>query len=169
MKSRKVERHKWKTVATAGRLLPALIVVAILMVPSTAYAHEKWFVDYSAYPLRFDLLFSMPVVVSIVVAAVSLALLLYVRRAVRDPFFPNPSWLQPVNASVPAVLGIQTAISLVYMAVQGWLLAPMLAIPWDVIGIALLGLQLFVSFTLITGWLTRLGGALLVGLVLISV
>jgi uncharacterized membrane protein YphA (DoxX/SURF4 family) len=37
-----------------------------------------------------------------------------------------------------------------------------------VIGIALLGLQLFISFTLITGWLTRLGGALLVGLVLVA-
>ncbi|MEO6457217.1 MAG: hypothetical protein ABIO92_02925 [Chloroflexia bacterium] len=137
--------------------------------PSTAHAHEKWFVDDSAYPLRFELFFSLPVVVSLVTATVSLALLLLIRRAVHDPFFPNPPWLQPVNSSVLAVLGIQTAISLVYMAVQGWLLAPGLAVPWDALGIALLGLQLFASFTLITGWLTRLGGALLVGLVLVSI
>ena len=167
--------NSYKTVSTkrsidaiAGRLLPALILVAMLAMPSTAHAHEKWFVDDSAYPLRFDLLFSLPVVVALVIAAMSLTLLLLIRRAVRDPFFPNPPWMQPVNASVPAVLGIQTAISLVFMAVQGWLLAPRLAVPLDVVGITLFGLQLFISFTFITGWLTRLGGALLVGLVLIS-
>jgi len=168
MKSCKTEKGKWSVVATAKMLLPTLILVAVLILPSTAHAHEKWFVNDSAYPLRFDLFFSLPVLVSFVIAAVSLALLLLIRRAVRDPFFPNPPWLQPVNSSVLAVLGIQTAISLVYMAVQGWLLAPTLAVPLDVIGIALLGLQLFVSFTLITGWLTRLGGVLLVGMVLIS-
>lgn len=167
----KVELDKWKAVAVAGKLLPAIIVAAMLTTlatPATAHAHEKWFVDDSGYPLRFDLLFSLPVVASLIVAAVSLALLLLVRRAVRDPLFPNPPWLQPANASVPAVLGIQSAISLVYMAVQGWLLAPRLALPLDLMGIALLGLQLFISLTLITGWLTRLGGALLIGLVPVS-
>ena len=157
-----------KASVSPKRVLLALNVAAMLIVPSTAYAHEKWFVDDSAYPLQFDLLFSLPVAVSIVVSALALVLLVVIRGVVRDPLFPDPPWLQPVNASIPAVLGIQTAISLVYMAVQRWLLAPTLAVTPDVIGITLLGLQLLVSLTFITGWFTRLGGAVLIGLVLVA-
>ncbi len=71
-----------------------------------------------------------------------------------------------MNSSVQAVVGIQTAISLVYMTVRGWLLAPTLSVagPWW--GYVLLVVQLFVAFTFVTGWLTRLGGGVLIGLVL---
>jgi hypothetical protein len=49
------------------------------------------------------------------------------------------------------------------------LLAPTLKVPYESEwwALALLGVQLFVSFTFVTGWLTRLGGALLVLLVIV--
>ncbi len=140
----------------------ALAVVA----PRTASAHEKWFVDPGRYPVRWELLFSLPVAASVAVALLALGALLLLRRLVRDPLYPNPPWLQPINPSIQAVLGIQTAISLVYMAVQGWLLAPTLNVGQTTWGLLLLGAQLFVSFSFVTGWLTRLGGAALMGLVL---
>ncbi len=134
--------------------------------PRVAWAHEKWFVDSSGYPLREDMLGSWPVLVALLTAMFALTALLLLRRVVRDPYFPNPPWLQPVNSAVQAVVGIQTAISLVYMTVQGWLLAPLLTLPGEWWSILLLAVQLFVAFTLVTGWLTRLGGAVLILLVI---
>lgn len=137
-----------------------------LVSPGIASAHEKWFVDNPvSYPLQWNLLFSWPVAFALAASAGAVGLLLLARRAVGDPLFPNPAWLQPVNSSVQAVVGIQTAISLVYMAVQGWLLAPGLTVGSSIPGIALLALQLFVSFTFVTGWFTRLGGGALLVLV----
>ena len=148
-------------------LILVVICSVTFLVPSSVSAHEKWFVeDADSYPLRWELIFSLPVGVALAAAMLALSALILLRRIVRDPRFPNPPWLQPINSSVQAVLGIQTAISLVYMTVNGWLLAPTLLLPGTYWGFLLLALQLFVSFTFVTGWLTRLGGGLLIGLVL---
>lgn len=147
--------------------LTCLVGLALaIATPPAVLAHEKWFVDAERYPVRWELLFSWPVAVALGVAGLALAGLVLLSRVVRDPYWPNPVWLRPVNSSVQAVVGIQTAISLVYMTVRGWLLAPTLTVagPWW--GYLLLVLQLFVAFTFVTGWLTRLGGAVLIGLVL---
>ena len=85
--------------------------------------------DPAVYPIRWELVFSLPVGVALATAALALAALLVLRRIVRDPLWPNPDWLRPVNASAPAVIGVQTAVSLIYMAVQGWLFSPVLALP----------------------------------------
>ena len=143
--------------------LPALLLM--LITPATASAHEKWFVDASQYPLQWALMFSLPTAVAVAVSVLVLGALVLLQRLVRDRCFPNPQWLRPVNPAIQAVVGIQTAISLVFMTGHGWLLAPTLSVPLNVIGWALLGVQLFISFTFITGWFTRLGGALLIGLV----
>jgi uncharacterized membrane protein YphA (DoxX/SURF4 family) len=137
----------------------------MLVTPVGASAHEKWFVDAQPYPVRWELLFSLPTVVAVAVSALMIGALVLLRRIVRDPYFPNPQWLRPVNPAIQAVVGIQTAISLVFMTGHGWLLAPTLSVPQNVIGWALLAVQLFLSFTFITGWFTRLGGAVLVALV----
>lgn len=137
-----------------------------MVAPPVALAHEKWFVDASRYPVRWDLLFSWPVAIALGVAGLALGGLVLLSRLVRDPYWPNPVWLRPVNPAVQAVVGIQTAISLVYMTVRGWLLAPTLSVTGEWWGYALLVVQLFVAFTFVTGWLTRVGGAVLIGLVL---
>ena len=137
-----------------------------MVAPPVALAHEKWFVDASPYPVRWELLVSWPVAIALGVAGLALGGLVLLSRVVRDPYWPNPVWLRPVNSAVQAVVGIQTAISLVYMTVRGWLLAPTLSVTGEWWGYVLLVVQLFVAFTFVTGWLTRVGGAVLMGLVL---
>src|SRR3954454_22695727 len=108
----------------------ALLVTGLLaVIPATALAHEKWFVDPARYPVRWELLFSAPVALALGAAAVALGVLIALRRIVRDPLWPNPDWLRPLDASAPAVIGIQTAISLIYMAVQGCFFSPLLPLP----------------------------------------
>jgi hypothetical protein len=139
-----------------------------LAVPAKAYAHEKWFVDPAAYPVRLELLLSLPVLIAALTAGAALGALLLLRRLVRDPLWPNPAWLRPLDAAARAVIGIQTAISLIYMAVQGWLFSPTLPLPPNLLGGLLAGLVIVAAFSFITGWLTRLGGAILIGLVAVS-
>jgi uncharacterized membrane protein YphA (DoxX/SURF4 family) len=152
-----------------GVFVPVLVaLVLLMMLPAVAHAHEKWFVDESQYPLRWELLFSLPTLVALLAATLALGALILLKRIVRDPLFPNPVWLRAINPSVHAVLGIQTAISLVYMTVQGWLLGPEIDFPDGPLGLILGVLQLLVSFTFVTGWFTRGGGALLIGLVVMA-
>lgn len=155
--------------ARAARLWYLICLVALalaLAAPPIARAHEKWFVDAAKYPLRWELLFSWPVLFALGAAGLALGGLVLLYRVVRDRYWPNPVWLRPVNSSVQAVVGIQTAISLVYMTVHGWLLAPTLGVSREWWGYVFLVAQLFVAFTFVTGWLTRVGGGVLIGLVL---
>ncbi len=156
--------HNKKGLRTFWIVFVAALLTAFIT-PSISLAHEKWFVDSARYPLRWELLASWPVAFAMTAAAITIGGLVLLRRLVRDDLFPNPRWLQPINSSVQAVVGVQTAISLTYMAVQGWLIAPQLSTPGNIWGFSLLALQLFVSFTFITGWLTRVGGGLLIALV----
>lgn len=152
----------------ATRLWPLVCLLGLglaVVAPPAALAHEKWFVDAANYPVRWELVFSWPVAIALAVAGLALGGLVFLSRVVRDPYWPNPVWLQPVNSSVQAVVGIQTAISLVYMTVRGWLLAPTLSVAGQWWGYVLLVVQLFVAFTFVTGWLTRVGGGVLIGLV----
>jgi hypothetical protein len=151
-----------------GWVLAVGLLGLLIGVPVGVAAHEKWFVDPALYPIRWELVFSLPVGVALGAAALALAALLVLRRIVRDPLWPNPAWLRPVNASAPAVIGIQTAVSLIYMAVQGWLFSPVQALPRDALGLALGILVVLAAFTFITGWFTRVGGGILIGLVLFS-
>ncbi len=50
-------RHIWQ------HILPrlGLVFFIMLLVPSVASAHEKWFTDGSKYPPQFRLLFTLPV------------------------------------------------------------------------------------------------------------
>ncbi|MDQ6694441.1 MAG: hypothetical protein M3014_08490, partial [Chloroflexota bacterium] len=147
------ELNLMRTRSRSNLFILILLVGFALFSPGVSFAHEKWFVDSKQYPVLYGLLFSLPVLVAAFAAGLALAILFLLRRRVRNPLFPDPRWLQPVNSSVQAVVGIQTAISLVYMAVQGWLLAPSLLLPQSYWAFGLLALQIVISFTFITGWL----------------
>src|SRR5690349_21378075 len=89
--------------------LLALVLISLMAwAPAIAQAHEKWFVDPAAYPIQWNLLVSVPVLIAAVGAAAALGALLLLRRLVRDPLWPNPEWLRPIQSSAPAVIGIQT-------------------------------------------------------------
>ncbi|MDQ2808661.1 MAG: hypothetical protein M3Z04_17400 [Chloroflexota bacterium] len=150
------------------RLALAGVTVAILLAPTTAWAHEKWFTDPAANPVRLDLLISGPVALALGVAALALGALLLLRRWVHDPLWPNPAWLRPAAQASQAVIGIQTAVSLIYMAVQGWLFSPVQPLPAGSGGLALGALVIAISLSFVTGWFTRLGGALLIALVALA-
>lgn len=145
-----------------------VLLAALFAAPQVAGAHEKWFVDGSKYPIRWELLFSWPVLAALAVGAGALVALWALRRVVSDPFWPNPDWLKPINSSAAAVVGIQAAVSLVFMTVQGWLFAPKLQLPEGIAGVLIAIVMLFIAWTFITGWLTRLGGALLIALVVMA-
>jgi hypothetical protein len=147
------------------RLVALGVALALVWAPRAAFAHEKWFTDPGPYPVRPDLLFSLPVALALLSAAGALGALLLIRRIVADPLWPNPAWLRPVGASAQAVIAVQTAISLIYMAAQGWLFSPALPLPAGAAGIALAALVIALSLSFVTGWFTRLGGAALLALV----
>ncbi len=144
------------------------VAAALLLAPATAAAHEKWFTDPTAYPVRLDLLISWPVALALASAAVALGALWLLRRVVGDPLWPNPAWLQPAQASAQAVIGIQTAISLIFMAVQGWLFSPVLVLPHNLFGFGLGTLVVLISLSFVTGWFTRVGGGLLIAVTLLT-
>ncbi|HUS17823.1 MAG TPA: hypothetical protein VM536_22740 [Chloroflexia bacterium] len=146
----------------------AAVTLALVWAPVGVSAHEKWFTDPRAYPVRPELFLSLPVGLALGAAVLALGALLLVRRLVGDPQWPNPEWLRPVQAATQAVIGIQTAISLIFMAVQGWLFSPALPLPDGVAGILLAAVVIAVSLSFVTGWFTRLGGAVLVGLVVLT-
>src|SRR5215210_1607905 len=68
-----------------GWVLAGGLAGLLLAVPGAALAHEKWFVDPAAYPIRWELLASPPVGVALGTAALALAVLVLLRRIVRDP------------------------------------------------------------------------------------
>src|SRR5262249_22232910 len=147
------------------RIVLAGIGLALRRAPAPALANETWFIDAQGYPIRWELLFSWRVALAALSAGAALGALLWLRRRFHDPLWPNPTWLRPIESSARAVLGIQTAISLIYMAAQGWLFSPTLPLPPGAFGLALATLVVGISLTFITGWFTRLRGALLVALV----
>jgi hypothetical protein len=163
-----VEQREGGVIMRSVRLMLVVCTLAALLVPQVAIAHEKWFVDGSKYPIRWELLLSLPVLVALLVGASAVLILALLRRVVRDPFWPNPPWLDPINPASQAVVGIQTAISLVFMTVQGWLFAPKLTLPGGFVGVVLAVVVLLIAWTFVTGWFTRVGGALLIGLVALA-
>src|SRR5207248_760139 len=115
--------HRWLIAAAP------LVIVALSAPP--ALAHEKWFVDASRYPLRFDLFFQpLPLTLTLAVVVVT-ALAGWYWRVRGRGFVPGPEALgaTPERRSalyglVPLVLGIHLAVPLLANGVQGRLFSP---------------------------------------------
>lgn len=136
------------------------------MLPLHVRAHEKWFVDSKPHPLQLDRLWSGPVLLAVLLAAGGIGALLVLRRLVGgDNLFPRIGFLRRFDPAAPVVIAIQTAITLIFMAVNLYVLAPNLGSA-GVAGYLLAAAQIFVSFTFISGAWTRIGAAVLLLLVL---
>lgn len=153
-------RARWLTFGIA-------FVLAVL-VPPTVLAHEKWFVDSSRYPIQLERLWSVPVLMAVLAGAAAIGTLYVLRRIVGgDNLFPRIGFLRRFDPAAPVVIAIQTAIAIIYMAVNMHLLAPNMNVS-GALGYTLAAIQLFVAFTFISGALTRVGAVTLIGLVVVS-
>ena len=146
-------------------ILPRLGLVLLLMflVPSIAYAHEKWFTDGSKYPPQFGLLFTLPVLGMIALSFLGIGVLALIRRLVGgDNLFPRIGFLRYYDRNNQVILGVQTAISLLAVAVSFHIFAPNLSAGNGILGYILAGVEVFVAFTFISGVLTRVGAIALI-------
>jgi hypothetical protein len=147
----------------------ALVVTLALLAPFGARAHEKWFVDARTYPLQLGLLWSWTTLGAVAAGAAAVGALLVLRRLVGgDNLFPRIGFLRRFDPAAPVVIAIQSAITLIFMAVNLFLLAPNLRMGFSPVGFALAALQVFVAFSFISGAFTRIGAALLLLLVLLT-
>jgi len=148
-----------------SRRFAALVALALL-IPLPVGAHEKWFVDSEPHRLQLDRLLSAPVFLAVLLAAGGVVALLVLRWLVGgDNLFPRIGFLRRFDPAAPVVIAIQTAITLIFMAVNLFVLAPNLGSA-GVAGYLLAAAQIFVSFTFISGAWTRIGAVVLLLLVL---
>jgi uncharacterized membrane protein YphA (DoxX/SURF4 family) len=145
-----------------------MVAMLLVFAPAQVLAHEKWFTDSSAHPLRMERLWSAPTLLAI---AASIAVIggLWVLRALvgGDNLWPRIGFLRRFDPAAPVVIAIQTAIALIFMAVNLFVLAPNLRVPLDVWGLLVAGVQVAIAFTFISGAFARVGGGMLALLVLL--
>ncbi len=146
-----------------------LVFVIMLLVPGVASAHEKWFVDGRLYPPQFGLIFTLPVLGMIGLSCLGIGVLALLRRLVGgNNRFPEIGFLRYYDRSNQVILAVQTAISLIAVAVTLHIFAPNLNGGSNVLGFILAGVEVFVAFSFISGLLTRVGAIALIALFLFS-
>ena len=90
----------------------------------------------------------------------------WLQRAVGDPLWPRPPFFQRLEPAAPAILGVQTAITMIFAASRLQLFVPNIELPHDVFGVAIAAIAVIAAFSFITGVLTRIGGVLTVMLLI---
>ena len=110
----------------------------------------------------------MPVLLAVISGAGAVALLAALQRLVRDPLWPRPPFFQRLEPSAAAILGVQAAITMIFMASRLRLFVPNIELPRNAIGVAIAGVAVVAAFSFITGVLTRLGGLVTIGLVALA-
>jgi hypothetical protein len=136
-----------------------------LVAPVAASAHERWFTPEGPYGVPdWSLLFSLPVALALGSGAIVVLLLTLAERALGDPLWPRPRFLQGLEPSAAAILGVQTAIAMIFAATRLQLFAPNIQLPRNALGIAFAALEVLAAFSFVTGILTRAGAVLTIGL-----
>ncbi|MDQ2871823.1 MAG: DoxX protein, partial [Candidatus Eremiobacteraeota bacterium] len=145
--------------------------VLVAIIPRAAQAHEKWFIDSSRYPLRWDLFVSGgSLTCACVVAALVAALAIAWHARGRRDFIPPPESLgataqgrRIIYALLPLVIGLHTAIALFYNGSHGVLLSPNIQLHGAaayICGVVEIG----VGLSLFYGGLTRIAAFVLIAL-----
>jgi uncharacterized membrane protein YphA (DoxX/SURF4 family) len=150
-----------------GRAIGLAILVALL--PGGAAAHERWFTPEGPYwkPVWSDL-FALPVLLALLSGAGAVALLAAVQHKVDDPLWPRPPFFQRLEPAASAILGVQTAIAIIFAASRLDLFAPNIHLPENALGVAIAGVAIVAAFSFITGVLTRWGAIAIIGLFILS-
>ncbi len=149
-------------------LLKNICAAALCGAANTALAHEKWFHDSQAFPLRWDLFFSfIPLLVVALVGLTSLLAFLWQRQRNGQGFLPpietfgaKPEHRAALYGLVPAILAIHLAVPLFVMGVQGRYLSDNNVLPFgpsNFVGL----LEVTVALSLFYGGLARIAALLL--------
>lgn len=140
-----------------------------LAMPPTVAAHARWFVpENPAWPPEWERLFSIPVGLALLAGSGTVVLLGALQRILNDPLWPRPPMFQRLETSAAAILGVQTAITLIFMASRLNLFVPNINLPRNAFGLLIAGIATVAAFSFITGVLTRLGAMVTIGLVLLT-
>ena len=150
------------------RPLLVCIAISLAIVPVSASAHVRWFIEEESYPPRWERLVSLSTLLVVVVSLALLGALLILRRMLGNQHFPNPPLLTHMEPSSTALLAVHTGISLVFFASQVDLFVHSLQLDKNMLGWLLVALQIVVAFTLITGLFDRAGALLLAGVWLLG-
>jgi uncharacterized membrane protein YphA (DoxX/SURF4 family) len=156
------QHRRWRRTRTWLVAMPCLLA----FLPASAVAHERWFVEGEHPPTDWSDLWSLPVALALCSAIGVVALLWWGQRTLGDPLWPRPGFSQRLEPAAPAILAVQTAITMIYAATQLTLFVPNIELPRSATGFALAGLAIVAGFSFITGVLTRAGALLTVALVL---
>ena len=127
--------------------------------------HVRWFTPEGPYwdPILSRFV-SWPVLLALLIVAATVGGLALAQRRLGDPLWPRPAVFQRLETAAPAILGVQTAITMIYMATQLRLFVPNIELPRDALGVLVAGVVIIAAFTFITGVLTRLGALATIGL-----
>jgi uncharacterized membrane protein YphA (DoxX/SURF4 family) len=147
----------------------AIILIVVALWPGKAVAHERWFTPRGPYwDPDWSRLFSVPVLLALISAAIVVGGLALLQRIVGDPLWPRPPIFQRLETAAPAILGVQAAITIIYLATRLELFVPNIDLPENAIGVLLAGVAITASFSFITGILTRVGAMVILGLFLLA-
>lgn len=152
------------------RHIGVLLAASAALAPLSVTAHERWFTDPDApyQALEWDRVISLPVLLALLSGGAMVAMLISLQRIVGDPLWPRPAFSQRLEPSAAAILGVQTAIAMIFMASRLNLFVPNIELPHNVLGVLLAGITVVAAFSFITGVLTRVGAVLTVGLFLLA-
>lgn len=158
---RPLDRHG----ASLQRRLCLGLLLLTLAMPFGVSAHERWFTPSGPYwAPDWSLLFSLPVGLALLSGAAVILLLTLAQRALGDPLWPRPPFFQRMEPSAAAILGVQTAIAMIFAATRLQLFVPNIQLPRNLIGVAIAGLAVLAAFSFVTGFLTRWGAGLTIAL-----
>ncbi len=147
----------------------AVFGLLLALLPLRGSAHERWFTPEGPYwDPDWSRLFTLPVLLALISAGIVVGGLAMLQRIVGDPLWPRPPVFQRLETAAPAILGVQAAITIIYMATQLRLFVPNIELPRNLVGLAIAGVAIVAAFTFITGVLTRLGALMTLGLFLLA-
>ena len=154
------------------RLWPWLVIcvgVLTALVPRSAAAHERWFTPNGPYSaVEWDRIISLPVLLALISGAAVVMALRLGQRVTGDPLWPRPTFSQGLEPSAPAILGVQTAIAMIFAASRLNLFVPNIELRENVTGVLIAAIAAIAAFSFITGVLTRAGALVTIGLWLVA-
>lgn len=147
------------------------IVAALLatLAPASAAAHARWFTEEGPFAApEWGRLVSLPVGLALASGAAAVAFLAWLQRSLDDPLWPRPPIFQRLETSAPAILGVQAAITMIFMASRLALFVPNITLPRNALGVLIAAVTVTAAFSFITGVLTRVGALVTIGVVIVA-